>query len=189
MTTSLQHRARQAVAWTVRDLRWGTRLWLVNDIAGHRLVPRLLRHLLYRLAAVDVQALDVSSGVTITGGPNLHIGPDTYINHGAYLEAAGGITIGRGCAIGPEVMVLSTSHPIDGTGWLDETVRTPTIIGDRVWLAARVTVLPGSVIPAGSVIAAGAVVRGRLAKTGIYAGNPARLVGRIGPRETDGTDD
>ena len=180
-----RHRTRQAVAWTVRDLRWGSRLWLVNDVAGHRLVPRLLRHLLYRSAGVDVQALDVSSGVTITGGPRLHVGPDTFINHGAYLEAAGGITIGRGCAIGPGAMILSTSHPVDRTGWSDDLVHKETIIGDRVWIAARVMILPGSEIPSGSVIAAGAVVRGRFVETGVYAGNPARLVSRLRPVDLD----
>ena len=49
-------------------------------------------------------------------------------------------------------------------------------IGDRVWLGARVLVLPGAVIEPDVVVAAGAVVAGRLESHGLYAGVPARRI-------------
>jgi acetyltransferase-like isoleucine patch superfamily enzyme len=52
----------------------------------------------------------------------------------------------------------------------------PIIIGDGVWIASRVTVLPGVFIGDGSVVAAGAVVSRDVAPNTMVAGVPARLV-------------
>jgi acetyltransferase-like isoleucine patch superfamily enzyme len=49
-------------------------------------------------------------------------------------------------------------------------------IGDGVWLAARVTVLPGSRIGAGAVIAAGSVVAGDIPAGNVAGGIPARIL-------------
>ena len=51
------------------------------------------------------------------------------------------------------------------------------VIGNDVWIGARVVVLPGVHIADGCVVGAGSVVTSRLAEPyGIYAGNPARLL-------------
>ena len=51
------------------------------------------------------------------------------------------------------------------------------VIGNDVWIGARVVVLPGVHIADGSVVGAGSVVTSSLAEPyGIYAGNPARLL-------------
>ena len=51
------------------------------------------------------------------------------------------------------------------------------IIGNDVWLATRVIVLPGAVIGDGAVIGAGAVVRDEIPAFAIAVGMPARVVG------------
>jgi len=51
------------------------------------------------------------------------------------------------------------------------------VIGNDVWIGARVVVLPGVHIADGCVVGAGSVVTSSLAEPyGIYAGNPARLL-------------
>ena len=52
----------------------------------------------------------------------------------------------------------------------------PISIGPRVWLAGRVTVLPGASIGEGSVIAAGSVVEGDIPAGVLAAGAPARVL-------------
>jgi len=51
------------------------------------------------------------------------------------------------------------------------------VIGNDVWIGARVVVLPGVHIADGCVVGAGSVVTSSLGEPyGIYAGNPARLL-------------
>jgi acetyltransferase-like isoleucine patch superfamily enzyme len=52
----------------------------------------------------------------------------------------------------------------------------PVDIGDGAWLAARVTVLPGSRIGAGAVVAAGSVVSGEIPDGALAGGIPARIL-------------
>jgi acetyltransferase-like isoleucine patch superfamily enzyme len=49
-------------------------------------------------------------------------------------------------------------------------------IGDGAWLAARVTVLPGTRIGARAVIAAGSVVAGDIPAGAVAGGIPARIL-------------
>lgn len=60
----------------------------------------------------------------------------------------------------------------------------PISIGSRVWLAGRVTVLPGATIGDGSVIGAGSVVEGNIPAGVVAAGAPARVL-----RPVAGADD
>jgi maltose O-acetyltransferase len=59
-----------------------------------------------------------------------------------------------------------------------ETEVLPVIIGDDVWLGARVLLLPGARVGSGSVIGAGAVVSGEIPPMSVAVGNPARVVKR-----------
>jgi acetyltransferase-like isoleucine patch superfamily enzyme len=57
----------------------------------------------------------------------------------------------------------------------------PVSIGDRVWLAARVIVMPGVRLSDDLIVGAGSVVTTSLSDSGhIYAGAPARRIRMIG---------
>jgi acetyltransferase-like isoleucine patch superfamily enzyme len=113
----------------------------------------------------------------------LVIGDHSFVNQGAVVHAALSVTIGRRVLIGDYAVVSDTDfHEVDpGMG-----VRTaPVVIGDDVWLARNVIVLPGATIGEGTVVAAGSVVRGELPPWVVAAGSPARPVRDIvtrGPR-------
>lgn len=115
----------------------------------------------------------------VYNAPNLRIGHNVFINDNFWCNAKGGITISDDVLIGPNVVIHSSNHNFEDPrvairhqGHTDLPVR----VGRDVWIAAGCTILPGSVIPEGCVIAAGAVVTGRLERSGVYAGVPARLI-------------
>ena len=88
---------------------------------------------------------------------------------------------------GPRVTVYSQNHrfadpaqPISEQGYALRPVR----IGDNVWLAANVVVLPGVTIGDDVVAAAGAVITKDVESGSLVAGNPARVIRRIRPGES-----
>ena len=52
----------------------------------------------------------------------------------------------------------------------------PVVIGDDVWIGARVCILPGVTIGQGAVIGACAVVSKDVPAYSVAVGNPARVV-------------
>jgi maltose O-acetyltransferase len=73
------------------------------------------------------------------------------------------------------VMILTATHEIDDDGLVERVPAfKPVRIGDRCWLGARVTVLPGVTIGEGTIIGAGAVVTKDCKPGAVYVGVPAR---------------
>jgi acetyltransferase-like isoleucine patch superfamily enzyme len=109
------------------------------------------------------------------GGGRLEIGAETSIYYGFSAAAHQLVRIGQRCAIGPYVNIIDNNfHDV-----LDHT-RTPpsrpVIIGDDVWLAGRVMILPGVTIGDHAVVSAGAVVTEDVPERAVVAGNPAQIV-------------
>ncbi|MGC1211093.1 MAG: DapH/DapD/GlmU-related protein [Micromonospora sp.] len=87
------------------------------------------------------------------------------------------ITIGADVQIGPNVQLLTATHPVEAeprrAKW--ESAK-PITIGDNVWLGGGVIVLAGVTIGDNTVVGAGAVVTRDLPTNVIAVGNPARVV-------------
>jgi acetyltransferase-like isoleucine patch superfamily enzyme len=84
--------------------------------------------------------------------------------------------------VGPNVNFYSASHPLDPevrNGLEGPELGKEIHIGEDVWIAGNVTVLPGIKVGNGAVLGAGSVVTKDVAPYTIVAGNPARLVRRI----------
>ena len=106
----------------------------------------------------------------------LEMGDDCWIGERAWLYNQAALTIGSDTCISQDCFVTCGTHDLRTM----ELHVVPVSIGDRVWLAARVTVLPGVSIGDDIVVATGAVVTESLDGAGsIYAGVPARLIGQI----------
>lgn len=178
---------RRMLAALLRALRLdgaiAVRHLVLTVLAGSALTPRPLRFAVYRLVGLDVRTPNIFSGTRITG-TDLHIGRGTFLNHDCYLDVARGrVDIGERCHLGPQVMILTATHDRDGAGGATSESRyLTTVVGDRVWLGARATLLPGVVVGDGCVVAAGAVVASDCAPGGVYGGVPARRL-----REVDET--
>jgi maltose O-acetyltransferase len=141
----------------------------------------VLRRMVFTLAGASLRS---SPGIrfTLTGrARNLTVGSGVYMNRNVFIDAIGPVTIGDGCALGMETLIVTSHHPIDDQGRWGAEVGRAVSIGDRVWIGARATILPGAVLDSDLVIAAGAVVAGHARSGGIYAGVPARRIREIGP--------
>ena len=117
--------------------------------------------------------------IELVSGPNgtIDIGDGVYVNYGSIISAELCVRIGSNVMVGNYCIVADTEIP----GICDPPGK-PSIpprqveIGDGAWLAARVTVLPGSRIGAGAVIAAGSIVAGDIDPGDVVGGIPARTL-------------
>jgi acetyltransferase-like isoleucine patch superfamily enzyme len=144
-----------------------------NKIAGSSLMPRGLRWLLYRFSGLRIDTPKVREGCLMENS-YLDVGYGSSISRGCYFEGSGRISIGARTSIGPECAFLTSHHKRDSDGNVLSPEFRPIVIGSRVWLGARVTVLPGAIVEDGCTIAAGAVVTGRCRGNTVYGGVPAR---------------
>ncbi|WP_156155853.1 sugar O-acetyltransferase [Demequina phytophila] len=123
----------------------------------------------------------VNAPLFVDYGENIHIGARTFINYNLCALDVAAITIGEDCQIGPNVQLLTPTHPIDPQPRRDKLeAAKPITIGDNVWLGGGVIVCPGVTIGDNSVIGAGSVVTKDIPANVIAVGNPARVVRTIG---------
>lgn len=113
-------------------------------------------------------------------GTHLTIGPRTFVNYNLVALDVAPIRIGADCQIGPNVQLLTPTHPVEPQPRRDKLeAAQPITIGDNVWLGGGVIVLPGVTIGDNSVIGAGAVVAKDIPANVIAVGNPARIIREI----------
>lgn len=108
-------------------------------------------------------------------GKNIHIGENVFINANCSMQDQGGIYIGDDVLIGHNAALLTLNHEFDPEKRA-ELHPSPIHIGDRAWLGANVTVLPGVSIGYGAIVAAGAVVTKDVPDRAVVAGVPARII-------------
>jgi maltose O-acetyltransferase len=142
------------------------------------------RHALLReLLGAFGQGSEIRAPFQCDYGLHTFVGARTFVNFGLVCLDPATITIGDDVQIGPNVQLLTATHPLEPgprrAKW--ESAR-PIAIGDNAWLGGGVIVLPGVTIGAGSVVGAGAVVTRDVPAGVVAVGNPARVV-----REIDAT--
>ncbi|MFC9851487.1 sugar O-acetyltransferase [Streptomyces prasinus] len=110
-------------------------------------------------------------------GSNITIGARTFVNYNLTALDVAAIVIGEDCQIGPNVQLLTPTHPVEPGPRRDKLeAAQPITIGDNVWIGGGAIVLPGVTIGDNSVIGAGAVVTKDVPANVIAVGNPARPV-------------
>lgn len=110
-------------------------------------------------------------------GYQITIGARSFANWGLVLLDVGRITIGDDVQFGPNVQLLTATHPVQPGPRRDTwEAAEPITIGDNVWLGGGVIVLPGVTIGPGTVVGAGAIVTKDLPAGVVAVGNPARIV-------------
>lgn len=134
----------------------------------------------------------VQGPLFIDYGKHTEVGRRTFINANVTILDSARVRIGDEVAIGPNVQLITATHPI----WRDErfieypedemvdfravTRALPITIEDGVWIGAGVIVLPGVTIGKGSVVGAGSVVTRDIPENVIAVGNPCRVLREIG---------
>ncbi|NYI03575.1 sugar O-acetyltransferase [Allostreptomyces psammosilenae] len=110
-------------------------------------------------------------------GSNISIGARTFVNYNLTALDVARITIGEDCQIGPNVQLLTPTHPLEPQPRRDKLeAARPITIGDNVWLGGGAIVLPGVTIGDNAVVGAGAVVTKDVPANVVVVGNPARPV-------------
>ncbi|MFC9425935.1 sugar O-acetyltransferase [Streptomyces sp. NPDC056987] len=128
------------------------------------------------LGAVGDQA-HVRPPLYVDYGSNITIGARTFVNYNLTALDVAAITIGEDCQIGPNVQLLTPTHPLEPGPRRDKLeAALPITIGDNVWLGGGAIICPGVTIGDNSVIGAGAVVTKDIPANVVAVGSPARPI-------------
>jgi maltose O-acetyltransferase len=110
-------------------------------------------------------------------GSRIRVGARTFVNYGLVALDVASIAIGDDVQIGPNVQLLTPTHPVDPDArrakW---EAAEPIAIESNVWLGGGVIVLPGVTVGENTVVGAGSIVTKDLPPNVVAAGNPARVV-------------
>ncbi|GAB3268017.1 sugar O-acetyltransferase [Arthrobacter pigmenti] len=113
-------------------------------------------------------------------GTQLTIGARSFANWGLMAADVVSIRIGDDVQIGPNVQLLTPTHPIEPGPRRDKwEAGEPITIGNNVWLGGGVIVCPGVTIGENTVVGAGAVVPKDLPANVVAVGNPARVIKQL----------
>jgi acetyltransferase-like isoleucine patch superfamily enzyme len=115
-----------------------------------------------------------------TGGENIRVGRNVFINQNCTMYDLGGIDIADDVLIGPNVSLITSSHPIPPAERRAFVIAKPIVIERNVWIAAGATIIGGVTIGENSVVAAGSVVTRDVPPNSLAGGNPARVIRAIG---------
>ncbi len=110
-------------------------------------------------------------------GSHIDIGARVFVNCGLVALDVGQIVIGDDVQIGPNVQLLTPTHPLDAdlrrAKW---EAAEPIVIERNAWLGGGAIVLPGVKVGENAVVGAGAVVTKDVPPSVVVAGNPARII-------------
>lgn len=138
-------------------------------------------HPLRRLTCkVIMKNYDTSSSIRrnidLRSPQRINIGKNCNINKKCVLDGRNGLIIGNNVDIAQEVNIWTEQHDYNDANY--KAIGAPVIIEDFVWLASRVTILPGVTIGRGAVVACGAVVTKDVPPLSIVGGIPAKIIGK-----------
>ena len=113
-------------------------------------------------------------------GTQISVGARCFVNAGAVMLDPATISIGDDVQLGPNVQLLTATHPIDAaeraSGW---ELGLPITIGSGAWLGGGVIVGPGVTVGERTVVGAGTVVVRDLPADVVAVGNPARVIRQL----------
>ena len=160
-------------------------LQLANSLPRSHRSDRRLRPYLLSKAGVNISDSTVWNAIEIRpigAASRITIGQGCFINSGVRFECAPEVTIkiGNRVQIGSRCSFETMNHSVvllekNKRGGFPQSI----VVEDDVWLAARVTILPGVRIGRGSVVAAGAIVTKDVPPFTLVGGVPARKIREI----------
>ena len=135
-----------------------------------------------------VRIIEPANVYECTLGDGCFVGPFVEIQKGVVIGARTRVqshaficelvTIGSDCFIGHGVMFINDVFAIGGPARGRRELWKSTTIGNNVSIGSNATLMPVSICD-DVVIGAGAVVTRDIQESGIYAGNPARLIRKL----------
>ena len=134
----------------------------------------------------EASILDVAPKRSVIKAP-VSVGIGTIINGPITIKGGRQCVIGKYCAIGSDIKIVTSDH---GTSLVNLNVRLQktitgrtghvskggVYIGHNVWIGDNAIILSGVTVGNGAVIAAGSIVVNTVPAYGIVGGNPARFI-------------
>jgi virginiamycin A acetyltransferase len=160
---------------------------LIKRVRGKYAAARQrLYHAKLRRSGVELgENCFIARGSEVAAGTVFERG--TAVNGPGVFKGTEAIRLGRYCALGDAVRMISSNHRIDlvnvnfglqvrlGLGTTDEE-RGPITVGHSVWIGDAAIVLGGVSLGNGAVVGAGAVVTRDVPPFAVVAGSPARVI-------------
>jgi len=117
-------------------------------------------------------------------GFRIEVGENFFANYNFIVLDGNYVRIGDNVWIAPNVGIYAAGHPLDVEDRIGgEEYAFPVTIGDNVWIGGGVTIVGGVTIGKNAVVAAGSVVIRDVPPGTLVAGNPARVIRRLGPAD------
>lgn len=150
---------------------WGRRIFTISA---------LIRSLNYRASlrrrGAKLGEMTIISPSTFQGSLHrLKIGSHCAIGR-VHIALHAEVSIGNNVVISDYVTLLTGTHDIQDSSW--RLLSKPISINDYGWIAQGVIIMPGVSIGEGAVIGAGSVVTKDVPAYSIFAGNPAKSIGK-----------
>ena len=135
------------------------------------------RELLTELLGAFGEGSEIRPPLQCDYGYQTFVGARCFANWGLISLDVATVTIGDDVQVGPNVQLLTATHPLEPGPRRDKwEAAEPIVIGDNVWLGGGVIVCPGVTIGADTVVGAGSVVVRDLPPGVVAVGSPARVV-------------
>jgi acetyltransferase-like isoleucine patch superfamily enzyme len=126
---------------------------------------------------VNIYGCTIGSNVFI--GPFVEIQKDVNIGDRTKIQSHSFICelvdIGEDCFVGHGVMFINDTFAKGGPAKGDKSLWRQTKVGDKVSIGSNATILPVTICN-DVVIGAGSVVTKDIIASGVYAGNPVKLI-------------
>lgn len=154
--------------------------WMMYSIERLGRVP-LQKYRIFILK--KIYRMDIGKNVVIYHGfhiraPwNIRIGKGTIVGDGVLLDGRNGLDIGENVNISTEACIYTEQHDINDPYFACADSGGRVVIGNRVWLSSRTTVLPKVTIGDGAVLASSALTAKDLDEYTMYGGIPAKKIG------------
>ncbi|WP_437286027.1 sugar O-acetyltransferase [Sorangium sp. So ce406] len=140
----------------------------------------LRRRLLEQLLGSVGEGTEIRPPFYVDYGAHITIGARCFANFGLVALDVAPITLGDDVQIGPNVQLLTPTHPVEPEPRRQKwEAAKPIKIGNNVWLGGGAIVLPGVTIGDNTVVGAGSVVTRDLPANVVAVGNPARVIRSI----------
>lgn len=170
-----------------RRNRMARMLWGLCYILLFRPTPRWAlngwRCMLLRLFGAEVgTGCRIHPNVRIWAPWNLSLGAYVALAEGVDVYCVSRITIASKVTVSQRSFLCTASH--ETTSLTRPLIHAPITMGDHVWIAAEAMIHPGVTVNVGAIVGARAVIRRDVPAWTVWAGNPAREVGK---RRIDGS--
>lgn len=157
----------------------GLRLYLYNKLLN-KIPFACVRNFFTRFYLVLGNDSNILMNVEILNSSlklqQIQIGNNTIINARCLLDGRiGKIIVGNNVDIARETNIFTLEHVPNSD--IHDSRGGDVVIEDYVWIASRVTILPGVRIGRGAVVASNAVVTKDVEPMAIVAGVPAKKIG------------